>query len=710
MVLAQEHRAIALWTTDENGFRSLTVPVFEFQRLGEDEQRFFILQPADDQTSHVRCHLDVSPFFEAPPYIAVKNARGYRLLEDPIEVDGNGMIISAGLERFLRHYRSTITKPTRLWVRHLCVDQQDARERTSFWTRDWSDTMYAMATEVVDMSAFNADLIDRGKVQQVHDSRYSRWTKEWYGGLETVTLPKVYPIRPGSVMRNSRIEAPVAEYQYSPLDLVAKEIRIIVLVPSVDVTAPIVLDLAHCPMRCEVNYAALSYRWGVNDEEGMITLNGQRKYVRKNLEEALRSIRHKECLQPLWIDTISINQEDLPERSRQVPPSDDSDLALQLIRELQQPMIRLNPDGEWYFGQWSYNPGNGPTFGENHIKPPQLARMCAALYKFVTRPYFRHSWVLQENAFASNPTIGIGTNYDTKFDQLDMAAYNFESILGNDPSMSTYMAFTKAWIAQHSNLDIVGAVEAYGSESFYADAPSWCPDWSTPSTASCLIRRERIPNILMMAINSLDGVLYSADGGIEQAAFDEPLFYFDEDVLCCTGILLDQVQFVLKDAPEMPDGTLVPFSSDPYVFHKFQTWTKELDDHFSTNGIMTYKDNMQAATAMMHGDCTAAWPPRDENPENCSELHPGEKYVSIRQDSRHIRRYGSEYDRSDAWTTVKTVLRGRRPFVTDSGYMGLLPSYTSVSDKPWHLAIFAGCSVPLLLREQDDGIYKISGT
>lgn len=453
MVLAQEHRAIALWTTDENGFRSLTVPVFEFQRLGEDEQRFFILQPADDQTSHVRCHLDVSPFFEAPPYIAVKNARGYRLLEDPIEVDGNGMIISAGLERFLRHYRSTITKPTRLWVRHLCVDQQDARERTSFWTRDWSDTMYAMATEVVDMSAFNADLIDRGKVQQVHDSRYSRWTKEWYGGLETVTLPKVYPIRPGSVMRNSRIEAPVAEYQYSPLDLVAKEIRIIVLVPSVDVTAPIVLDLAHCPMRCEVNYAALSYRWGVNDEEGMITLNGQRKYVRKNLEEALRSIRHKECLQPLWIDTISINQEDLPERSRQVPrmgrlydcasavicyigsASDDSDLALQLIRELQQPMIRLNPDGEWHFGQWSYNPGNGPTFGENHIKPPQLARMCAALYKFVTRPYFRHSWVLQENAFASNPTIGIGTNYDTKFDQLDMAAYNFESILGNDPSM-----------------------------------------------------------------------------------------------------------------------------------------------------------------------------------------------------------------------------------------------------------------------------------
>lgn len=77
----------ALWTADENGFRNLAIPACEHEPLGEDEQRFFVLHPDRDQASLVRCDLEVSPVLDAPPYIAVKNARGYRLLEDPIEVN-----------------------------------------------------------------------------------------------------------------------------------------------------------------------------------------------------------------------------------------------------------------------------------------------------------------------------------------------------------------------------------------------------------------------------------------------------------------------------------------------------------------------------------------------------------------------------------------------------------------------------------------------
>lgn len=143
-----------------------------------------------------------------------------------------------------------------------------------------------MAPDVIDISVFNADLADRGVIQQVHAGRYARWTKERYGGHEQVTPPRVYPIRLGALMKNPKLEPPVAEYKYDPLDPVAHEIRIVVLALSSDGAASIILDLAHCPMKCEVNFAALSYRWEDDDKEGMITLNGQRKYVSKNLEQA----------------------------------------------------------------------------------------------------------------------------------------------------------------------------------------------------------------------------------------------------------------------------------------------------------------------------------------------------------------------------------------------------------------------------------------
>ena len=174
---------------------------------------------------------------------SVQNAKGYRFLEVPIEVDGTGMIISAILKRFLKHYRATTKEPTRLWIRHICVDQHNTHarhERALFWTRDWSDNMYAMATEVIDMNASNADLVDRGIVQQVHDRRYAEWNKELFRRLDKITLPKVYPIRLGAVMKYPRLEAPVADYRYSPLDTVANEVRIVVLVPSADPLTPIV--------------------------------------------------------------------------------------------------------------------------------------------------------------------------------------------------------------------------------------------------------------------------------------------------------------------------------------------------------------------------------------------------------------------------------------------------------------------------------------
>lgn len=70
-------------------------------------------------------------------------------------------------------------------------------------------------------------------------------------------------------------------------------------------------------------------------------------------------------------------------------------------------------------------------------------------------------------------------------------------------------------------------------------------------------------------------------------------------------------------------------------------------------------------------------------------------------------------------SVVNTVLQGRCPFVTDDGNMGLRPAYIA-KDKDknlqtwettsWRIALVAGCSVPLLLRERGDEAYELAET
>jgi hypothetical protein len=89
-----------------------------------------------------------------------------------------------------------------------------------------------------------------------------------------------------------------------------------------------------------------------------------------------------------------------------------------------------------------------------------------------------------------------------------------------------YLDFVKAWSLQHKSLDILGAVEAtYRSLPFYQTAPSWCPNWNVPSTASSLLRKDYLPARFMSAMQDQSGKLYAADGTANHATLDSPLFH-----------------------------------------------------------------------------------------------------------------------------------------------------------------------------------------
>jgi hypothetical protein len=65
-------------------------------------------------------------------------------------------------------------------------------------------------------------------------------------------------------------------------------------------------------------YTALSYAWGDVETTAPITLNGRLSFVTENLREALVYLKHNCPDVLLWVDALSINQEEPNERGHQV--------------------------------------------------------------------------------------------------------------------------------------------------------------------------------------------------------------------------------------------------------------------------------------------------------------------------------------------------------------------------------------------------------
>jgi hypothetical protein len=80
------------------------------------------------------------------------------------------------------------------------------------------------------------------------------------------------------------------------------------------------------PLKCELvhgliegsSFEALSYAWGSTKLEKPISVNGVRFKITKNLYLALLHLRREKVSRIMWIDAISINQQDLIERGHQV--------------------------------------------------------------------------------------------------------------------------------------------------------------------------------------------------------------------------------------------------------------------------------------------------------------------------------------------------------------------------------------------------------
>jgi hypothetical protein len=203
--------------------------------------------------------LEIHTVSRLPPFLAIENARGYRNVEKAIEIvhagTRNALITSAALERFLRYLRTRIEEPTYLWVHYACVLESNLQEQQRYWTRGFSNGMYAAAPIIFNTHDVNNRLFEIGYFERVVVAGNRRRKKEWYGRSNEILSPRICPVRLGT---RPDIESPSMEYRYMPLNMVADEVRMICVMPAEDEFAPLSMHVAHVPIRCDVTYIALS--------------------------------------------------------------------------------------------------------------------------------------------------------------------------------------------------------------------------------------------------------------------------------------------------------------------------------------------------------------------------------------------------------------------------------------------------------------------
>ena len=210
---------------------------------------------------------------------------------------------------------------------------------------------------------------------------------------------------------------------YRSLDPVCRQIRLLTLHPGSEEEEDVKCHLEHVSLEDNPEFTALSYVWGDPTDTRTILLHNIPFPVTKNLHAALRSIRCRfPELSALWVDALCINQQDLPERSCQVPlmqfiygqakhtivwfgPGNElSKRAVQLMIEMKN---TLQPQDNPWFGQKSKNTLYTRYGAAAHPMTHLLDRLEAwnTLTYLVNVPWWTRVWIAQEIKLSKDPIL-----------------------------------------------------------------------------------------------------------------------------------------------------------------------------------------------------------------------------------------------------------------------------------------------------------------
>lgn len=219
---------------------------------------------------------------------------------------------------------------------------------------------------------------------------------------------------------------------YQPLDSQRREIRLLRILPSTELKAPVHCCIFTASLTDDPPpiYQALSYAWGDPKLTDEITIQGTEgpTTVGLSLSLAIRYIRHDSNDVVLWADALCINQNDIQERGHQVrmmgfvynnakeviawlgEEEDDTQIAMELVQRWAK--FKEIPD--------PFKELEGQAFGAAMLGPVQEivpmaldSRADLALDALADRPYWTRAWLYQELSLAKNVVIQSGRMSNT---------------------------------------------------------------------------------------------------------------------------------------------------------------------------------------------------------------------------------------------------------------------------------------------------------
>ena len=548
---------------------------------------------------------------------------------------------------------------------------------------------------------------------------------------------------------------PTQVYHYTLLDPTTHDIRLVVLLPSNEDSAPIECLLTQVSLDETPDYEALSYTWGSQSEKiGMVSLEGKPFPVTSNLEDALRHLRREGEPRTLWVDALSINQIDDEEKSHQVQQMksifesgtrvviwlgkewDNSGLAMDLIADIH----KVGPD----------------TFKTSLND----AESWGALAKIYRRSWFNRVWVLQETAVShTSPEVGAGSKW-VSGDAFESARTFIESQMKNtndpvaamvrntvkatavallnvrrdlspDNPMSSLEMLLKrtmrfyatdprdkvfALLGLANERDRLEIVPDYSKnlEQVYAELavylisgninmiyfntnspneahPSWVPDWSW------LNRRWPLwtPNI------------YNAAGNTTQAG------RFSEDLSTFTvpALLVDHVSVTDESVPRGESPIEYNESHISLIIGNIESLLrKAIDEQPSSTELAELDPEKSDAlwrTLVVNKEHTTLTFPAPESYREMYKVTCGQSQIpadfqpELLDEEQRQKVFVRPYEEDVQWT-----MSDQRFFITRKGYIGVGPRHLQEDDL---VVIFWGADMPCVLREQGGGHARFLG-
>lgn len=184
----------------------------------------------------------------------------------------------------------------------------------------------------------------------------------------------------------------------------------------------------------EHEFAALSYTWGDPNETRTIVVDGSPVLVRCNLEAALRELRKKKPVQQglrIWIDALCINQDDIPERNREVKR------MRAIYKNARDVVVWLGEEGNGSRKAMSMirtfarscEDGNNDALADKIRETPDLFGQGSwkALGQLLGRCYWDRVWIIQELSMGNPQTPILCGDSMVLWSELHGAIYTFGS-------------------------------------------------------------------------------------------------------------------------------------------------------------------------------------------------------------------------------------------------------------------------------------------